>query len=570
MKIFLSIIFFSISIYGSSIAQTIIKINKAIQYQQIDGFGVLATDHSSKVVAENFPPTKPMRDTLADLLVNDLGLTIFRNYLEPEFELVNDNNDPNVLDLPKFNLQNKVNTACDGDAFMPVEITKNTFLKLKNLVKKNGDSAIFITSIASPPKWMKYNNCANGTDFDYNRLITSEENAKIKPAGISNNDYKEEFAEFCEAYLQYMKQEGISIHGLSIQNNPYFGQPYSSCVYRDSSYIATLNKVGQRIVNKKFETNLLFNEDIIDIVRFKNFMKSFAINSEANKFKKIAAIQGYQTGGIFASSISPSSFNSMQKIFNNYDPTLKIYSTEAGDEFFPVNIINSLKHGKVSAWLYFSPIYSPDYGGLLNNDLSKKYNYQVLKHFSKNINQGAIQVACEATENDLYSVAFQHNKNKTLTIVLVNDNPTESKTVKLSFDESQQVPKYFAQVVSQQPSIMYQSKGIIANTDLITLPPQSIVTIIGEESGMVAANNAIAMTDLNYTAFYNSETNEIVVNANLENHTTVTVRDIHSKIVYETTIPTGNSNLKIDASSLANGLYTCQINEHCFKLKIMR
>lgn len=336
---------------SNCIAQTIIKINKSIQYQQIDGFGVLATDHNSKVDAENFPPANSMRDSLAELLVNDLGLSIFRNYLDPQFELTNDNSDPNVMDLSKFNLQNKINTACDGDAFMPVEITKNTFRKLQSLVKKNGDSAIFITSVASPPKWMKYTNCAYGNDWQYNKLITSEENAKMQPPPLLNEDYKEEFAEFCEAYLQYMKQEGISIHGLSIQNNPYFAQPYSSCVYRDSSYIATLNKVGQRIASKKFGTKLMFNEDIVEIARFRNFIKSLKTNSEFKDYEKIAAIQGYQNGGAFASAISAYSFNSIIKTIDYYDPSLKLYSTEAGDGFFPVNIINSLKYGRVSAWL---------------------------------------------------------------------------------------------------------------------------------------------------------------------------------------------------------------------------
>ncbi len=512
---------------SNCISQTIIKINKSIQYQQIDGFGALVTDHNS---------TEPMRDNLAELLVNDLGLSIFRNYLDPQFEPTNDNNDPNVLDLSKFNLQNKINIACDGTKFMPVELTKNTFRKLQSLVKKNGDSAILITSVASPPKWMKYTNCAYGSDVNYNRLITFEENAKIIPRLPLNDDYKAEFAEFCEAYLQYMKQEGISIHRLSIQNNPYFGEPYSSCVYRDSSYIATLNKVGQRITSKKLKTNLMFNEDIIEAYRLEAFFNLLKNNNEKKEYGKIVAFQSYQTDGALPSPISAYSFNSMIKIINKYDSALKIYSTEAGDDYFSVNILNALKNGKVSAWVCFSPFISGCDNGLINFDLSKKYNYHVLKHFSKSIKQGAVQVSSEVIENDLYSVAFQHNKNKTLTIVMVNNSTTESKTVKLSFDESQQVPKYFNQIISQNHQLQYQDKGIIASTDQIILPPHSIVTLIGEESGIIAATNNEIMKDLNSTAYFNSETNKIYVDGKAHGNTEIIVRDINAKVIFNSTV----------------------------------
>lgn len=206
----------------------------------------------------------------------------------------------------------------------------------------------------------------------------------------------------------------------------------------------------------------------------------------------------------------------------------------------------------------------------MNKDLSKKYNFQVLKHFSKNIKQGAIQVACEATENDLYSVAFQHNKNKTLTIVLVNDNPKESKTVKLSIDELQQVPKYFNQIISQNQLLQYQDKGVIASTDEIILPPQSIVTLIGEESGIISATNKVTTPSLTHSAYFNQTQDQIIVHSNIQENTEITIRDINSKIVYSSNANFNNSNFSIDANYFSNGLYICEIHQHKFKLRIVR
>ena len=79
-------------------AQVTITIDKAKQYQKIEGFGGLAQESYEWGSSTN------MSDKFADDMVNDLGCTIFRHIIDGGFESVNDNNDPNNADLSKFRM----------------------------------------------------------------------------------------------------------------------------------------------------------------------------------------------------------------------------------------------------------------------------------------------------------------------------------------------------------------------------------------------------------------------------------------------------------------------------------
>ena len=76
----------------------------------------------------------------------------------------------------------------------------------------------------SPPGWMKTNGSVGGGDKDPSKN-------KLRP------DMRAEFAEFCVAYVRALKEAGIGLYGLSLQNEMYFSQDFASCQYTSQEMV---------------------------------------------------------------------------------------------------------------------------------------------------------------------------------------------------------------------------------------------------------------------------------------------------------------------------------------------
>ncbi|HEX8546104.1 MAG TPA: hypothetical protein VF691_04025, partial [Cytophagaceae bacterium] len=227
------------------IAQVNVTIDKRTQFQTVEGFGgnieyYTSSDRSQDAV---------ISDKHANDIVNDLGATIFRHLIDGSMEIVNDNNDPSNTDLTKYNIRRPANTeACQGNVHYPLDVAASSFKKVKSLVAANTDTAKLYTTVFSPQYWTKYVSCIFGLDGVWNRMATDEEEkAKGGTLGVGGvKDFKDEFAEFSYAYMKLMENQGVKVDAYSIQNEPAFPEPYSSCVYEAASYGAVFKRVGQK------------------------------------------------------------------------------------------------------------------------------------------------------------------------------------------------------------------------------------------------------------------------------------------------------------------------------------
>jgi len=110
-----------------------VTLSPSVEYQRIDGFGGFGG-----MIAE-YADGAQGSDVWVNLIANDLGLTIHRYFLNPnDLEPSNDNTNPLVTDLARFNLAGRLGGQ------MPL------LAKLKAAgVNK------FFFSLLSPPYWMK-------------------------------------------------------------------------------------------------------------------------------------------------------------------------------------------------------------------------------------------------------------------------------------------------------------------------------------------------------------------------------------------------------------------------------
>src|SRR5688572_17705552 len=168
-------------------AAVTVNINNAQTFQKIEGLG-------AAMVAWTIRPeyTDPK---FFDLIVNDLGASMARAAIQPMAEPVNDNADPNTFNWAAF----------DHKALAA------PFTFFQQLKQRGVDR--FVGSVWTAPAWMKTN-----------QIHTD--------GGSLRADMRAEYAEYLSAVTKLAQTDfGINLMALSIQNEPYFVEPYESTTY---------------------------------------------------------------------------------------------------------------------------------------------------------------------------------------------------------------------------------------------------------------------------------------------------------------------------------------------------
>lgn len=245
-------------------------------HQTIAGFGGFGAQN---VYWSNGPFTS---DRFVNDIITDLGCTIIRDEVPTSFEIENDNADPNVTDLSKYNLNTR-----HGGHHVPFG---DRVPHLKAL--RAAGVQLFIASVWSPAPWMKWNNRVdNGTS-------ANSAPACSKTPTIASNQLKvenyEEFAESCVAYCRIFKREiGIDLYGLSVQNEPRFSQSYQSCLYDGESMRNLIKIVGCRLKKEGLTTKLFMPEDVGWLDGVKSMTLPTLNDPKARSYVSIVATHGY-------------------------------------------------------------------------------------------------------------------------------------------------------------------------------------------------------------------------------------------------------------------------------------
>lgn len=441
-----------------------VSIDPTKKFQTMEGFGGFGA------MKEYWASAPFTSDDFVNTLMNDLGLTILRDNIPSAFESTNDNNDPFITDLSKFN----ITTKPPGH-----DETVNDHLDHLRKMKAAGLQKL-IVSVWSPSTWMKHNNMVgNGT------ANTNSAPPYTNSPGANTNqlrvDMYNEFAERCVAYIKIIKQEtGIDIYALSIQNEPRFSQFYASCVYDGNALRDVMKVVGKRLDDEGLATRLFLPEDVGWLQGVESMTKPTLDDPVARGYADIIAVHGYDFDGVTAASTSAQTWQTMYGWGGAYGKPLWMTETSGfenshvGAMKLAKAMYTAMKYGNVSAWVFWSlSATTLDAYSLMSSSGEKSKRYYVSKNFYKYIRPGAVRVDAAASDaNNIYALAFQHIADNSTTLVLIND-AASAKAIKLAGGS---LPTQFNMYVTSADDNA-KDYGMVNSSDAVLLPPASVVTL---------------------------------------------------------------------------------------------
>ncbi|HEX8548515.1 MAG TPA: T9SS type A sorting domain-containing protein, partial [Cytophagaceae bacterium] len=330
----------------------------------------------------------------------------------------------------------------------------------------------------------------------------------------------------------------------------------------------------------------IFTEDIGDIGRYQQFVRTIVSDPVSITFSDIAAVHSYGANGITAGSNDAllwQSLNSTSRTRSYGAKPRSFWQTETSgykDHWdIAVAIYTALKYGQVNAWMHHQLFTN---GGLLDegNDY-RNFQYYGCKHFFKFVKQGSKSVSAKASEESVLSTAFQDDKRKTLTVVLINADTVNSKTAKLSFLQTNGLPSNFTMFVTTKETEtttnavnLCKNIGTIASTATITLPARGIVTLVGENSmPEIISSNEEAIETNSALIVYPNPSNEgfYIENNRLDGRESiVTIFNLQGKEVKKVSFTNEGQDFYLNNGNLENGVYLVKCNNQFQRLLIKK
>ncbi len=368
-------------------------------YQTIVGFGGFGAQN---VYWSNGPFTSArfVRD-----IADDLRCTIIRDDMPTSFEITNDNDDPMVTDLSKFNL----NTSVPGHhvPFGPC------IPHLKALCEAGVQT--FIASVWSPAPWMKWNNrVGNGTSSNSAPAYSRTPNSSTNQLKVENY---EEFAESCVAYCRIFKREiGMDLYALSVQNEPRFSQSYQSCLYDGEALRDVIKVVGRRFKKEGLTTKLFMPEEVGWLGGVQAMTLPTLNDPEARSYVGLVATHGYAFDGIQPASTHSATWQTMYGWGQPYNLPLWMTETSGyknnndGAIDLAKAMYTALRHGNIETWVFWSlsEENASEYSLITSNGVKSK-RYFASKQYYRYVRPGAIRVETATSDADLLPLAFTKN-----------------------------------------------------------------------------------------------------------------------------------------------------------------
>lgn len=419
-----------------------ISVDPATTYQTMEGFGGYAQGVSSSGQAQ--------------FLVEDLGCTVFRYDIPYDFEPQNDNGDAMSIDLSGY--------ATNSSRMSNYKKSINHL--------KGYPGVKFIASCWSPPAWMK--------DLSRDPSPTCSNGAGHCGGHLSPAHYQE-FAEFMVAYYKTMQRDcGVEMYALSIQNEPFFIEPYKSCVYTPEEYRDVLKVVKARFEHEGIDVILFGSEDMAKAVTApgRGYFGLINVDPAAKEALGAAAVHGYSNG------VDPTPSTELATVWSMIGrigtglgrptwmtETSGFPTTWSGALQLGVTLHAAVSYGNISLWTWWTLLGSTNAQCLLNNYSHSKRSY-VSKHFYTYASPGSIRIDARSDNDDIAVTAYHHDADNTLSLILINWS-SSPVSVGVSGDH---LPSFEAFRTSSSEN--WKELGTVGST--VTLPGESVSTLYGE------------------------------------------------------------------------------------------
>jgi len=437
--------------------------DKSTKYQTIEGFGGFG---AQKEPWGTGPYTSP---EYVNALINDLGLTILRMDTPANFEITNDNDDPFVTDLSKYNINN--NTPGHDDKLADyIPYLKD--MHAAGLQK-------LIVSLWSPPIWMKYNNKLGNGTTNQNSAPDYTTNPDNNTNQLKTNMY-DEFAEFCVAYIKTIKSlTGIDVYAFSLQNEPRFSQFYASCVYNGTALRDLIKVVGARFEKENITTKIFLPEDVGWYDGIKSLVDPVLVDPDARKYVSILAVHGYATDGVSPGSADAQTWRNMSAWGKPWNIPLWMTETSGYENNLTGAIALgkamyiALKYGNITAWLFWTISTNKiDAYSLMNTAGEKSKRYFVSKNFFRYIRPGSVRFNISGTDEHILPLAFSNSDDNSTTFVIINDE-VSGKAFQITGEGLSGTFDSFITNVSKDCA----DNGAVEINKTIFIPAQSVLTL---------------------------------------------------------------------------------------------
>lgn len=373
---------FKLNIISSNPAQQVhFSIDRNQKFQTIRGFGTFQTE-----------------SRLIDLY-SEMGSTAVRiGIIGNQWEPVNDNEDPNVINMDGFNYN-----AFDWDYFRSL--------------KERGVQTFILTSW-SPPAWMKRN-----LSLDHKEQATGWENTD----NILDPLYYEEFAESMAALVKAFKEKAdIDITAIGLQNEPFFNEPYPSAILSGPKFAELIRIVGDRFHKEGLDqVGFYMPEQVFGIgwgdYSNEGYLAAVRSLPDADKYTTAFAVHGYDGTGITAGFPSYSNWTSLFNLAIQTPNPKEMWMTETHIEYkgwssamsLAGALHGSLIAGNISLWTNWS------FEDMQLTSNEPNLSYYVSKQFFAHIRPGAVRVYTSPEIGDLMGSAYE-NTDGSFVLVLIN------------------------------------------------------------------------------------------------------------------------------------------------------
>ncbi len=442
-----------VSLFTQSSAQTTVSVNREVRYQTIEGFGTSGMGFGAWKEPSGPFLVDVNLDSVGfyDTLISELGATAFRIYCDGRLE-----GSQGVIDHPE-----------------ELSSTYRNVRKLATAAERQDEPLRFITTSWSPPAWMKVIGAVPCGHAAAPNCRTDE--CRLKP------DMEAHLADYFVRYIRLLKDSaGIDAYALSIQNEPAFREPYASCVFCPGGYRALLKAVGARFRAEGMSTRFYGAEHVSH--SFNTFERAVRVDAEALSYMHAWAVHGYYSDGITADTgvyggstptdkpLWMSETSGYGATFHDWPKALVLANT----------MLSYLRDAKITLWTWWTLMHNTNesidvYDGaggclLVNGKGTDKYH--VSRHYYRYIRPGSRQIQCTSSNTNVKVVAFYHERNDCMTIVLLNTGGATT----IPGITGANVPSTFEMVVSTAEAKLQRS--MVASNENIDLPGSSLTTLV--------------------------------------------------------------------------------------------
>lgn len=423
-----------------------VNIDLSTHYQTMEGMGAMNRISPWKVKVGPFYQDVPL-DNFYDSLVNVMGFTMLRPTEGCEFS-------------PSAGVYSA--SALRG--------IYGHYQQLKAVADASNEPFMACPAVFSPPPYLKGNGLCVGEE---------ESTHPSNPDNTVLPEYYDDFGEVMVKYLEYLRDSlGIDAYALSLQNEPFFNEPYASCTYANGSHYAQMLAVAGPIIRAAGLNTILYGAEHMAWA-FPSWENAIMDNAGAAPYLDRFAVHGY-TDGV---EVDTSTFTNIMA-----DGARPLWMSETGGSCETYSdgmtigrtIMRSFNNG-LSAWLFCGLIGGvSSCGWLVSNGIDGYEDgtpgpaYWAHAHFARFARPGWKRIACQTGDGQLMVSAYADVSGTGVSVVIIN-NASGTRSVDLVFSGGSAPTEFTGKQTTD--GAYFADLGTVGAGTTLSLPANSITSL---------------------------------------------------------------------------------------------